>query len=159
MKTIGYETGMQNMTLAFNVINLSFSPVSVAVQYSTYSLIYAMAEMIDFTLMSFVYLSFYRCKEKRSVCHQCSHRCSKHKEKQEDDNIVIDEKGKRIYPEVFIEEVDQVNLSKRSYDSNNIGDLNSAYLSEVGLQGRFKSSQLAISNSPKSNGVDHINHI
>lgn len=70
MKTIGSETGMLNMTLAFNVINLSFSPVSVAVQYSTYSLIYAMGEMIDFTIMSFITLSHYTCRERRSLCHQ-----------------------------------------------------------------------------------------
>jgi hypothetical protein len=70
MKTIGSETGMLNMTLAFNVINLSFSPVSVAVQYSTYSLIYAMGEMIDFTIMSFITLSHCTCRERRSLCHQ-----------------------------------------------------------------------------------------
>ena len=81
-RTIGFETGMQNVGLALALIALSYDGPDASI-LSQYPILYAALSITDATIIAIAHRSYYRTIGKRTVCQNCFYKYQHNKKQKE----------------------------------------------------------------------------
>lgn len=83
MKTIGFQTGTQNMAPVFQLINLTYNKTpQTLLQYSAFAIIFSPAQLVDFALVARFSYMYFACKAGEHPCQKhCCKCCEPHNQR------------------------------------------------------------------------------